>query len=98
MVTDIDLARSETLAEALGENAMAAELDVQDEAAWATVLSEVVARYGQLDVLVNNAGGGGAGNVEETSFDDFRSALKLNLDSVFIGCPPLCSARVRYSL
>ncbi len=86
VITDIDLQRSQALAGELGENAMAAELDVRDEAAWSSVLGEVMARYGQLDVLVNNAGGAGAGSIEDISFDDFRESLRLNLDSVFIGC------------
>jgi len=85
VVTDIDAARAQSLAEELGNGAMAAVMDVREEAAWQDILGQVQRRYGRLDILVNNAGGAGAGNIEEISIDDFRNSLRLNLESVFIG-------------
>ncbi len=85
VVTDIDMARAQGLAQSLGGNASAVVLDVREESAWRSTLDEVMAKYGRLDILVNNAGGAGAGNIEEISFDDFRQSIRLNLESVFIG-------------
>ena len=85
VVSDINLAGAEKVAGEIGNGAWACELNVCDEAAWQAALDDIIGRSGQLDILVNNAGGSGAGNVEEISFDDFRNAMRLNLDSVFIG-------------
>lgn len=85
VVSDINLAGAEKVAGDIGNGAWACELNVCDEAAWQAALDDIIGRSGQLDILVNNAGGSGAGNVEEISFDDFRNAMRLNLDSVFIG-------------
>ncbi len=85
VVSDINLAGAEKVAGDIRNGAWACELNVCEEAAWQAALDEIIGRSGQLDILVNNAGGNGAGNVEEISFDDFRNAMRLNLDSVFIG-------------
>ena len=55
-VTDLDGAGAAAVAAELGEAARAATLDVREEAAWDTVLGELLAEAGHLDVLVNNAG------------------------------------------
>ncbi len=86
IVADIDLARAEQLAGSLGAKAHAELLDVRDEEAWGAVLGRLVAAHGGLDILVNNAGGRGAGSIEDISVDEFRESIRLNLDSVFIGC------------
>ena len=42
------------------------KLDVRDEAAWATLVAEILERDGRVDVLVNNAGIFRSGRVFET--------------------------------
>src|SRR5215470_12532375 len=61
-------------------------LDVTDEAGWATALGGVAARWGRLDVLVNNAGIRASGRCEETSLAQWRRLIDTNLTSVFLGC------------
>src|SRR5215469_3285505 len=39
-----------------GGDAMAAAIDVTSEPAWVALIEKTVARYGRVDVLVNNAG------------------------------------------
>ncbi len=86
VVTDIDLPGARRIAEKAGNRSLALHLDVCQEQEWASVMATVQEEFGRLDVLVNNAGGSGAGTIESTSVDDFRHIMRLNSDSVFIGC------------
>jgi 3(or 17)beta-hydroxysteroid dehydrogenase len=60
--------------------------DVTDEARWREVVDAVVARYGRLDALVNNAGIATIGNIEKATLADFRTTQTVNVESVFLGC------------
>jgi 3(or 17)beta-hydroxysteroid dehydrogenase len=62
------------------------DMDVRREADWAEALNQVVARDGQLDVLVNNAGIFLSAPVDETALEDFQRVLDVNLVGVFLGC------------
>ena len=44
------------------------------------------ARHGRLDGLVNNAGVATPGDVEETTFAEWRRVMAINADGVFLGC------------
>src|SRR6516165_1449378 len=50
----------------------AAELDVNDDASVERAISQAIAENGELDVLVNNAGLGGGGSIEELPLTVFR--------------------------
>ena len=70
------------------ENGFAVHLsgDVTDEGSVARAFAGVFEAEGRIDVLVNNAGFGISGPVEETSLDDAKKQLDVN----FFGCF-LCS-------
>ena len=70
---------------AQGLNVEAAVHDVTDPGAWKTVVDDVLGRHGQLDVLVNNAGIGEFLGIEETTQEQWRRVLAVNLDGVFHG-------------
>ncbi|XP_017482858.1 PREDICTED: uncharacterized oxidoreductase TM_0325-like [Rhagoletis zephyria] len=48
------------------------------------IINETIAKFGQLDVLVNNAGIGGLGDILSIGVDQFDSLLNTNLRSVFL--------------
>ena len=53
-------------------------LDVDDDEAVTETVGQVLNRHGRLDVLVNNAGVGETGPIEELSLDEFRRAMETN--------------------
>jgi NAD(P)-dependent dehydrogenase (short-subunit alcohol dehydrogenase family) len=60
-------------------------LDVTSETGWIRVMQEIEREFGRLDVLVNNAGIGYYRSIVETTFEEWRHILSVNLDSVFLG-------------
>jgi 3(or 17)beta-hydroxysteroid dehydrogenase len=61
-------------------------LDVTREADWTKAVSDIGARRGRLDGLVHCAGIAILGDVETTSYDDWRRVQAVNVDGVFFGC------------
>ncbi|WP_144662410.1 oxidoreductase [Paenarthrobacter nicotinovorans] len=57
----------------------AIKLDVTDPVRIEEVVADVIARYGHIDVLVNNAGRTHVGAVEETSDEELRSLFDVHL-------------------
>ncbi len=66
-----------------GAVAHAAAFDVNDEAAGAAAIDEIVARSGRLDVLVANAGIQHREPFQDFPTDAFRRVLETNLVAVF---------------
>ena len=60
--------------------------DVRDYDEVKALVEHTVDEFGGLDVLVNNAGIGIFGRIDETSPEDFRAVLETNLFGVFYGC------------
>jgi len=60
-------------------------LDVTDEPGWIALAERIGQRFGKLDIVVNNAGFGKFATIAETSLDQWRAILAVNLDSVFLG-------------
>lgn len=62
-------------------------MDVTEPKDWENVRAFITEKYGRIDVLVNNAGGGIAiKDVAEQSVAEIDNAVKLNLNSVIYGC------------
>ncbi|WP_330320374.1 SDR family oxidoreductase [Streptomyces clavifer] len=60
--------------------------DVSDEQAMEKLAEKVASEYGTVDVLVNNAGIGLSGSFLETTSEDWRNVLDVNLWGVIHGC------------
>src|SRR4051795_5804789 len=61
-------------------------LDVTREDDWKAATAEIGRTHGRLDGLVNNAGIGTPGDVEQTPFSEWRRVMAVNADGVFLGC------------
>lgn len=59
--------------------------DVTQEDQWEKVIEQLLNEFGELNIVVNSAGTTTIANVEETSFDDWKRVLSVNLDGVFLG-------------
>ena len=67
---------------AAGGKAASTACDVTDEAALERLVTDTVAAFGKVTILVNNAGGGGP-KPWDMPMDDFTWAYRLNVFSIF---------------
>jgi 3-oxoacyl-[acyl-carrier protein] reductase len=72
------------LVRASGANADLILADVSDPGSVTNLMSEVGARNGRLDILVNNAAIRFETPLLDMSFEEWRSVLAVNLDGVFL--------------
>ena len=79
IIADIDRPRAEALSRELAGSSVLL-MDVTDEASVARALGTV----DHLDILINNAGIGLVGNVEETSISDFQRLFKVNVEGLYL--------------
>jgi 3(or 17)beta-hydroxysteroid dehydrogenase len=88
ILTDIDSDAVKQVADeirGMDREAESMRLDVADEPAWVAVTEAILIRYEGLDVLVNNAGVSFAKPIAETTIEDWKRVLAVNLDGVFLG-------------
>jgi 3(or 17)beta-hydroxysteroid dehydrogenase len=69
-----------------GRGTVDISLDVTREADWTEAMAQIAQTHGRLDGLVNNAGVGTPGDVEQTTFAEWRRVMAVNADGVFLGC------------
>lgn len=78
VVTARDASKIQDLAAIDKENALAIDLDVNDAARVKEAIEKTVERFGKIDVLVNNAGFGYFGSIEESDEREVRSMFETN--------------------
>lgn len=86
---DMNLARLEaTRAEvaAIAGDCFAAKADVTNEAEVAGVIGQIVAKWGQLDTVVNSAGVFFRGPIEETPMEQFDRVYAVNVRGLYLVC------------
>ncbi|MDO0913525.1 SDR family oxidoreductase [Streptomyces sp. DT2A-34] len=80
-------ARTAEMSRLIGAPAAWAEtVDVSDEQAMEKLAEKVATEYGVVDVLVNNAGIGLSGSFFDTTPEDWKKVLDVNLWGVIHGC------------
>ncbi|HEY1929025.1 MAG TPA: glucose 1-dehydrogenase [Caulobacteraceae bacterium] len=88
MVTDVAADAGRALADditAAGGAAAFESHDVTSEGDWERTVVATVARFGGLNVLVNNAGVAGSHELMTHEYEAWRRILSVNLDGVFLG-------------
>jgi 3alpha(or 20beta)-hydroxysteroid dehydrogenase len=84
VLTDIS-ENGRAVAAALGDNALFVGHDVSKEADWVRVIDQTLARFGRLDVLVNNAGVYKPASLRNTDVALWDLHYRVNQLSVFLG-------------
>jgi NAD(P)-dependent dehydrogenase (short-subunit alcohol dehydrogenase family) len=94
VLADITDAPNEAVEEfrSRGGTAMAARVDVTEEASVANMIASTVAEYGRLDIIHNNAAAltldvlGRDGFIHEMDIDVWDQTMAVNLRGVMLGC------------
>ena len=84
-VAEVIAPRIDALIESDGGEAVFFKADVTSPESCQGMVALALERFGGLDVLVNNAGTGVFGRVDELTFEDWSGLLDINLNSVFLG-------------
>ena len=80
-----DLTKTEKIEEAIKKenlNVEILELDVDNEESASTAIEAILGKKQRIDVLVNNAGYGMWGTVEDLSVDEFKEQFETNFFSI----------------
>jgi 3alpha(or 20beta)-hydroxysteroid dehydrogenase len=96
ILTDINEAGGQALADSLGDSAMFIRHDVTKKADWDRVIQEGEARFGTVNVLVANAGV--IGKVSDTidfSEEDYHFVCNINQTGVFLGIQAVLPSMVK---
>jgi len=81
--------RCEEAAETLrrrGVHTLALGCDVRDKAAIQQVVEETLAKFGRIDILINNAGVSWGASVDEMTLEQWDKVLSTNLTGTFLFC------------
>lgn len=85
VITDVLVEEGQALAAELGENVTFFKHDVTSEAEWLAVVEDTEAKYGPINVLVNNAGIVISKTLEEITEAEYRKVIDINQVGVFLG-------------
>ncbi len=86
LMADLDAEGLEEAAQEIGERAIPLALDVSDPAAVAEIADRVSRTHGVVEVLINNAGILSNNKVAETTPEEWRRLMAVNLDGAFYLC------------
>lgn len=78
-LADIDIERASKAARDIGDAAIAVEMDVTQQASIEAAVAETVDRFGQIDILINNAAIFTAAPIVEIARADFDVVFKINV-------------------
>lgn len=67
-----------------GGNAHGFSVNVADQQSVQTMMKDIIAQFGKLDILINNAGVGGNTPFLETTLENWNRQISINLTGAFI--------------
>ena len=76
--------KTETEINETGGESLFLRMDVTSEDEWQQAVASTLARFGKLDVLVNNAGIGDTGKVEDTTVEQWDRVMDVNLKGTYL--------------
>jgi len=79
------LAAAEQELRTAGARVLAYALDITDYEAYGAAVNDVVAHWGRIDVLVNNAAIALYGTILEDTLENWRKQVTVNLEAVYMG-------------
>ena len=85
VVADVREADGQALADELGVDALFVSHDVSKEQSWTGLIEQVVAQFGGVDILINNAGILRSAPLVDIPIEDFDAVIATNLRGVFLG-------------
>lgn len=86
LVTDINIAGARSTVDRIGDAAASQALDVSSEDDWITATQRAIELFGRLDIVVNCAGIGITGPVEDMLLEDWNNVLAVNLTGSMLAC------------
>lgn len=86
ILVDLDQKPLDHLADAIGSAAVPVPLDISVPEAVTRVCATIRKKHGEVSVLVNNAGVLSNNKIADTSYDQWRQILSVNLDGAFHLC------------
>ena len=78
-LADIDIARAREAARAIGDAAIAVEMDVTRQQSIDAAVAETVAAFGRIDILINNAAVFTAAPIVEITREDYARTFEINV-------------------
>lgn len=91
---DTDIINGEQLMSELSRyNCRFIPLDVRDKNALTVTINDLLEKWGDIDVIINNVGVSRFSSILETSVEDFEEVLDINLRTVFITSKLLAECR-----
>ncbi|MEM6933386.1 MAG: L-iditol 2-dehydrogenase [Pseudomonadota bacterium] len=78
-IADIDVSRASKTAHEIGDGAIAVEMDVTRQESIDGAVEATVARFGQIDILINNAAAFTAAPIVEIDRADFARVFDINI-------------------
>ncbi len=95
-IWDMDKTMADATAKALGDNVLAVQCNVTDPKSVDAARDATVAKFGKIDVLVNNAGiAGPTAKLWEVKLEDLQMTMRVNLEGPFNCCKAVVPGMIK---
>jgi 3alpha(or 20beta)-hydroxysteroid dehydrogenase len=85
LLIDVNDAAGRSVASELGDRALYVSADVRSAEAWKAAISQAEDAFGPVSVLLNDAAIVRAGTTEDTTYDQFREMMDINVWGSWLG-------------